>query len=181
MELKCDNCNKRVLTTITNDSRIKPFCNLKKNSDINLLLQYFLYYAPTIDSKLSVAIIEKNLMNSCLEQMLSERHFLGRFINNNSKFKKDDDFTIGNEICLKCKRYICRKKDLKANESDFECFLRHIRNSIAHGNVFLLFQKNRNKVYVFDDYNKNGNLSSRIICLQADLESWKKNITKFSK
>ena len=180
MELKCDNCNKKVLTTITNDSRIKPFCNLKKNSDINLLLQYFLYYAPTIDSRLSVVEIEKNLMGSCLELMLRDRHFTGRFINSNSKFTKEDDFTIGNEICLKCKRYICRRKDLKANESDFECFLRHIRNSIAHGNVFSLNQ-NKNKVYVFDDYNKNGNLSSRIICLQADLESWKKTIIRFSK
>ncbi len=62
---------------------------------------------------------------------------------------------------------ICYYKDNV--EQEIPCLLRHLRNSIAHGNVFGVLSKNR-KYILFDDYNKSGNHTARVLFTQTDLE-----------
>ncbi len=84
-----------------------------------------------------------------------------------------------NNICLKCKRYVCKKKQNKKNipqETEMDCFLRHIRNAIAHGRVYYYHKGNRVHI-VFEDENTTGNISARIVCIKSDLIHWK-NVLK---
>ena len=86
----------------------------------------------------------------------------------------------GSNICLKCKRFVCKKKQScknKPEETDLNCFLRHIRNSIAHGRVYCCHAGNRIHI-VFEDENITGNLSARIVCIKADLEHWKRVLSE---
>lgn len=78
------------------------------------------------------------------------------------------------EITRRTKGFICVRK---GKESDYECVLRHIRNSIAHNNVFYCHAGNR-KYVLFEDYNKNKKLTARLLFSQTILTSLKKEITK---
>ncbi len=141
------------------------------------IFSYFLYSAPNIDSINSKKIpIEKH--NEVFERMMNERHFVyKKFCSSNTNIEKvfSEAYLNGTNLCLKCKRFVCKKKKTRTNElseTDLDCFLRHIRNSIAHGRVYC--NHIGNKIYiVFEDENKNKNLSSRIVCIKADLECWK--------
>ena len=64
-------------------------------------------------------------------------------------------------------------------EHQLECFLRHIRNSIAHSNVFVLNQ--RRKFIMFDDFNRKGNQTARILLSQTDLVILRRLLVKNSK
>lgn len=79
----------------------------------------------------------------------------------------------GNHICLKCSRFVAKKKNPRDGvvEEDFEVFLRHMRNSIAHGNVYGRFEKNQTYL-VFDDYSVDNEqaLTARIVVSKAQLE-----------
>ena len=71
-----------------------------------------------------------------------------------------------------------REKTQKGHnpETDLDCILRHIRNSIAHGRVY--YRKDRNRIhFVFEDCNKK-NLTARIVCIKSDLEFWKKVLSR---
>lgn len=69
------------------------------------------------------------------------------------------------------RRFVCCYKDDESQE--IVCLLRHIRNSIAHSNIYLLDTKNR-KYLIFDDYNKSENLTARILLSQTDLSRLRK-------
>lgn len=111
--------------------------------------------------------------------MLKERPFkYQKFCAFNAQIEKElkQANLDGDDICLKCKRFVCKRKQTKNGafpETDLDCFLRHIRNSIAHGRVYCLHGGNRVRI-VFEDENSSGNLSARIVCIKADLEHWKK-------
>lgn len=114
--------------------------------------------------------------------MMEKRHFkYSHFCSSNVIIEKElqKGYLNGTELCLKCKRFVCKKRKTQNNfihESDLECFLRHIRNSIAHGRVYLLHAGNKIHI-VFEDLNKSGKISARIICIKADLEYWKEVLT----
>lgn len=77
----------------------------------------------------------------------------------------------GEDICVKCKRFLCKIKQNK-NETNLECFLRYIRNSIIHSRVS--YKHNENKISImFEDENTSKKLSDRIVCIKADLVHWK--------
>ena len=87
----------------------------------------------------------------------------------------------GDEVCSYCKRFLCKRAKTKNNnkESDFNCVMRHIRNSIAHGRVFVINGGNSIKV-LFEDYDtRNKTISARIVCNQSDLRKWKELINKY--
>ena len=64
-----------------------------------------------------------------------------------------------------------------ASETECQCVLRHMRNSIAHGNIYLSDESNR-KYILFEDYNRNGNLTARILLSQTYLKKLKQIIMK---
>ena len=137
-------------------------------------MSFFLHLAPDISSSHSFSVSECE-KEKLFEEMLHSRRFkTEEFCSSNSKIEKHLSKVglQGNSLCLKCKRFVCKKKPSQNGvaESKLDCFLRHIRNSIAHGNVH--YDHAGNKILVlFDDYNVK-NLSARIVCLRADLEHW---------
>jgi len=144
------------------------------------LFSYFLHLAPDIKSVHSTRIpVEKHA--EIFYRMIENRHFYyEKFCHSNVKIDNEllKANLLGNSICLKCKRYVCKKAPYKKaynnNETDLDCFLRHIRNSIAHGRVYYLHKGNRIHV-IFEDFNSAGtNYSARIVCIKADLIYWKK-------
>ncbi len=175
MEEKCleADCHKCVKTNLS-DCLIVPFEDPPDN--VRQLLSYFLYKAPDIEST-HAKQISSDKHTIVFQQMMENRHFkYQKFCNNKKQMDKEIEkgFFDCSSICLKCKRYICLKKSKKNKppETELDCFLRHIRNAIAHGNVY--YKHAGNRVFlVFNDYNQAKNLSARIVCIKADLEYWR--------
>ena len=154
---------------------ITPFED--ETDEMKRLFSYFLYHAPNIESAHSIKLCTTS-HSDILKRMLEGRHFKYQkfcFFNAIIGDELKKGFIDGNNICLKCKRFVCKKKKHekgKEMETDLECFLRHIRNAIAHGRVYCCHAGNRVHI-VFEDENQSGNLSARIVCIQADLKHWK--------
>ena len=62
-------------------------------------------------------------------------------------------------------------------ETEYECILRHIRNAIAHSNVYI-YQTGNRKYICFTDFNKTGKQSAMILLSQTDLSNLKKELMK---
>jgi len=157
------------------DARILPF--EEGTRETQRLFSYFLHSAPNIESSLS-SNIPREKHAEIFDLMMEGRHYkYMKFCSSNTPIDKElqKGHLSGVQICLKCKRMVCKKKKLQNKQSlpetDLECFLRHIRNSIAHGLVSYIHAGNRIHI-VFEDTNGN-NLSARIVCIKADLEQWK--------
>ena len=169
-------CCKKAVNTDINSIIVSPFNEL--TTDIHRLFSYFLHNAPDINSVHS-RVIPVELHSELFSQMLQNRHFCyQKFCWSNAPIQKELEkgFLTGDALCLKCKRFVCKKKQRRKNqppESDLDCFLRHIRNAIAHGRIYYLHGGNRIHI-VFEDINDANNTTARIVCIKADLEHWKK-------
>ena len=142
---------------------------------VTLLFSYFLHLAPTINS------------NSAKQMSESSYDLVWKQFLQDSKLDKKDYYiyapgyiknkqlasyrlTETEVVRRNRKGFVCCYKE---NESyPIECVLRHIRNSIAHSNVYML-DKGR-KYIIFDDYNKKGHMSARFLLSQTDLSILKK-------
>lgn len=157
-------------------NRIEPF-NI---DDIKLikLFSFFLSSAPTIDSRMA-AVLDKNRLahnwNNYI-QSIEEKNYV--IISPNAKIEKHlekyelDDMST---ISRRRKGFVCKRKD--KHETDPQCVLRHIRNAIAHSNVFLSNAGNRKYIYL-EDFNQSKNQSAAMLFSQADLLRLKKEIMK---
>ncbi len=157
-------------------NKIIPF----EVDDIKLIkiFSFFLHLAPTIESSSATNIPESKLNNNWNE-------FIQKFNKNSYYFIHPDDKIENyiNQSCLnnnsvvnrKTKGFICKRKNI--HEKDYECILRHIRNSIAHNNVFLFDARHR-KYILFEDFNNRKNKNAIILLSQADLNRLKKVIIK---
>ena len=88
-------------------------------------------------------------------------------------YKLNDEATINR----KCKGFVCKR----ANnfEKDYECVLRHIRNSIGHSNVYVNKEPKR-KYILFEDFNPQTKVQTAIILFsQTDLSRLKQAIVKY--
>lgn len=148
------------------------------NRDIEKLFSFFLHQAPTISSVHSDDV-SKDSHAQIFATMMENRHFKYQKIcafNTRIENELSKGFLLEDNLCFKCKRYVSKRRGPrkgKRQESDLECFLRHIRNAIAHGRVY--YKHSGNRIHIlFEDRNDNGKLTARIICIKADLEYWKK-------
>ena len=186
MKQKRENCIENNCIKVQKDNlekmKIAPFeDNYEKKSDMIKLFSFFLHFAPDIDSAHSRKISQdkhKEIWN----EMMESRHFkYGDFCVANKRIEDAlaPAHLDGEMLCLKCKRYVCkRKKTINGvQETDLDCFLRHIRNAIAHGRVYYLHKGNRVHI-LFEDMN-NKKISARILCIKADLAHWKKVLMSY--
>lgn len=158
------------------NNRIIPF----EIEDIKLirLFSFFLHKSPTIDSN-TVAMIEVERLERNWERFISE------FPKDNYKFLASNcsierymeryKLHNGANVNRPSKGFICKYKD--NSERDYECVLRHIRNAIAHSNVYMNNAGNR-KYLIFEDFNKAKNQSSIMLLSQADLSNLKREIMR---
>lgn len=160
-------------------NRILPF--EIENVKLVKLFSFYLHSAPTIESKSAAQIDNQRLLRNWL-------NFRAMYSNNvmvffsasysNDKFMKSlVKYNINDEaqVNRKTKISICKKKDAK--ELEHQCLLRHLRNSIAHNNVYLSNAGNR-KYILFEDFNKKDNLTAKILLSQTDLAALKREIMK---
>lgn len=161
--------------------KVKDLCSLRVNPiksgvrDFNSLLEFYLYTAPLIDSALSYGDIDESDQEDIIFKIKKEIgtkniEFIKR-INNNSFEKRA---LSGDNIDFSKQTVLCHRM---SKETELHSLLRHIRNSIAHGNVFIC-----NKKYVcFDDYDSESRKrrhTARIIVSIERLKIWKSLILK---
>lgn len=148
------------------------------SADVQKLFSYFLHRAPNIESVHSKPI-PYNKHAEVFDRMVWDRHFkYQRFCSSNMPIEKElsKAYLTDGMICPKCKRYVCKKKQTQKGskpETDLGCFLRHLRNAIAHGRVYYITSGSQN-YFLFEDHNSSGNISARILCVKTDLQHWKR-------
>lgn len=157
-------------------NRILPF--EVGDESLHNLFSFFLHSAPTIESKTAAIISPEKLLENWKVYIEDWKQNQYRFYSSNSKFPDSkilDDFGISDisKISRKSHAFVCKYKS--SSESDYECVLRHIRNAIAHSNVFLKNAGNR-KYILLEDYNKNNNKTAILLFSQSDLKRLKKYI-----
>ena len=148
------------------------------DSKLIYLFSFFLHSAPTINSRTAMNITEERIQNNWqsfleISDLKPRIIYADRYSNLENSCERNG-LGANTEITRKTKGFICIRH---RNESDCECVLRHIRNSIAHNNVFYCNAGNR-KYVLLEDYNKNKKLTARILFSQTTLSSLKKEITK---
>lgn len=177
--MKCINgiCRHKVsFFEVDVDHAIVPFeCEL---GELRQLFSYFQYRAPNVDS-LKSPYLQPDIHEGVLEQMLKGNknyHFCAQ--NSNTEDELRAVALNGARACIRCKRFMCKrmtqpaKRDRTRKESDLECLLRHLRNSIAHGHIYVNHGGNYISI-LFEDENAKHNITARIVCCQADLKKWR--------
>lgn len=159
------------------ENKILPF--EIEDEKLKKLFSFFLHSAPTVASVsaavLSVERLDKNWNN-----------FISRFTDNSYIFiqsqcsieKYFEKYSLHTDADIKRQShgFICKRRD--KTEEDYVCFLRHIRNAIAHSHVYCVHVGNR-KFILFEDFNtKTTKQSSRILLSQTDLQRLKNEIMK---
>ena len=148
-------------------------------SDLQRLIGFFQYESPNTSSYICSRLPQEH-HNELLKEMLvswKEENYM--FISHSTPINNilQEKSLLGVSLCSYCKRFVCKRKKRAKNgykETDFECFLRHLRNSLAHGRFFVIHGGNCVFLLFEDYYGKN--ITARIICHQADLKKWKKLI-----
>ena len=144
------------------------------------LFSFFLHLAPTIDSSSSRFVPQKSLIDAWNQFVISLN------INNTDYYFYRTEYitdtrlakyglTSNDSVTKSKKGFTCCFKDAD-NNYEINCFLRHIRNSIAHSNVYVLIRGR--KYLLFDDYNRKGHRTARILISQTDLKCLRRQIEK---
>ena len=136
------------------------------------ILKFYMYYAPNIDSCQSNGRIEGDNAKNVLQEMLiranirNKTRFLKR-IQKSSWAKSDFD---SDEIDFENSRILC---DKYSNEEELSALLRHIRNALAHGYIYV-WKKTSGKFILLVDFDSNKKrCTARILVSMSILENWK--------
>ena len=147
-----------------------------ENIKLVKLFSFFLHCAPTINSRTAANIDDERLNANWNKYISNFSKDTYCFLAPNSgidKHLKRHHLLYDCNVNRKTKAIVCKRKNNK--EKEYVCILRHIRNSIAHNNVFLKDVGNR-KFIVFKDYNDKNILTAIILFSQTDLSRLKKQI-----
>ena len=151
------------------------------DSKLKELFSFFLHLAPNIESKSSIQVDDSVILNGWMK-------FIDEFTSDKFKFvaescspatfsKKIDKYGLNDneEVHRKSKVFVCKRKN--KYESDCNCILRHMRNSIAHSCVYISMSGNR-KYILFEDFNKKDNITAKILLSQTDLKKLKQYVKR---
>lgn len=149
-----------------------------ENEELRQVFSFFLYRAPFIPSCHSMIVekVDSDKEEEILKKLLINTNNEVEFRTNKKSFlNKIESMQLHNSsVCLRCKRGVC----IFRRESDFSklrCLIRHIRNSIAHGYVYYEYDNRIHRI-MFEDYDRNKNISARIVCVKSDLLELRKMI-----
>lgn len=155
------------------NSHIVPFDI--ENEKLKKLFSFYLHKAPTIKSH-SKSDIPSCGLEKCWSDFIEQNNLKKVDFHVYSEGSKKDEhlkkynLQDDSEVNRRSKRFICYKK---SQESDMECLLRHLRNSIAHSCVYVYDKSNR--LYIlFEDYNSKDKLTTRILLNQTVLTELRK-------
>ena len=143
------------------------------------LFSFFMHSAPTIESSTAAVISEERLVDNWNRFISSNvfsnfKIYADRYALSEDSLDKNG-LGMRQEVSRKMKVIVCKRKC--KDEKDYECVLRHIRNSLAHNNVYVDNTSNR-KYILLEDYNTRKNLTSRMVLSQTILSNLKSEIMK---
>ena len=139
------------------------------------LFSFFMHSAPTIESSTAAVISEERLVDNW-NRVISSNMFSNFKIYADSYALSEDSLDknglgMSQEVSRKIKSIICKRKC--KDEKDYA----HIRNSLAHSNVYVVNAGNR-KYILLEDYNTRKKLTSRMVLSQTILSNLKSEIMK---
>lgn len=140
--------------------------------NFSAVAKYFLYYAPNIDSAQSVGAIQGEIADDLFVNLINQTNL-------NSKCKvlrkiqpkswSSLDFDVDEIDFENCRMLF----DKYSNETDLKALLRHLRNALAHGCIYVWKKKSGNYIFFVDlDSNKN-RITAKILVSMRILEQWK--------
>ena len=142
------------------------------------IFSFFLHSAPTIDSSTAANIPVDRLAENWNTYICDFSPNTYAVIAPNCVFKNHlgkYNLDNSNTINRKTKGFVCKRKT--NSETEYESVFRHIRNSIAHSNVYMINAGNRQFI-LLEDFNKSKNQSARILLSQTDLQRLKATIMR---
>lgn len=139
--------------------------------------KYFMYCAPNIDCVHSCGKIVGKNAEIVFEKMISSANMIDRFkIVKNIKEASWNEYKLASDkICMQCNRMTFEKFK---SEDDLTALLRHIRNSFAHGLIYVKkCGKNQVAHLMLEDFgskkNEKKKCTARIVITFKQLEEWK--------
>ena len=136
------------------------------------IAKYFLYYAPTINSAQSTGEVSEDtgnhLMMSMLEQvgMTNRSKILKKIQPKSWKFcELNENFLDFEKPCMIFDKY--------STETDLHALLRHIRNALAHGYIYVWKKKTGNYIFLVDRDPKKQRNTAKILISMNIMERWK--------
>lgn len=166
------------------EHRIVPF--EIEDEKIRKLFSFYLHEAPTIESKSSIYLDLNKLDQRWGSFVQAVPNIKIKIVSHSYKTDKlqkcikDLGLSEDDPVNRITNAIFCKKKDTGKgikSETDYQCVLRHIRNSIAHGNVYLSSTGKR-KYILLEDCTRSGNLTARILLSQTHLRNLKQGIMK---
>lgn len=166
----CDNKRYCKKSDFNNKSKLLIVPMEIENEELRQAFSFFLYKAPFIPSchSKNIEIVSNDGEELLLKELLINTNNEMEFRSNRKSFlNKLESMQLNNSsVCLRCKRGTCIRRD--SDSSKLRCLIRHLRNSIAHGYVYYELDNRIHRI-MFEDYDKNNNVSARIVCVKSDL------------
>ena len=158
---------KEVLTTPF-ETKIKDFSNIAK---------YFLYYAPDIDTPQSIGKIGEIHAAKVFQQMLScakmEKYYK---VIKNVRINTWKSLDLSDEqLDFERPRMIF---DQYKKETILNALLRHIRNALAHGNLYVWRKNKGDFIFMIDYESGKKKVTAKIMISAPILEQWKSILEK---
>jgi hypothetical protein len=145
---------------------------------LNKLIEFYLYCAPQIDSAHSCGKLKETIHDKVFQDILNAADMRsGKSMKMLTRIT-DSSFSSleldGPELSFNPPRMVCKKSYTKTTtETDLAALLRHIRNSFAHGGLYVKKTKKGNHLCLEDFDSKKKGLTARIVITDKILTSWK--------
>lgn len=133
---------------------------------------YFLYYAPNIDSAQSTGRLAAERSDLLMTTMLNQTGLTKKTKILKKIQPRSWEFCGLNEDALDFENS-CMVIDKYGAETDFQALIRHLRNALAHGYIYIWKKKNGNYIFFIDFDPKKNKVTAKILVSIKILESWK--------
>ena len=151
-----------VLTTPF-ETGIKNFTSIAK---------YFLYYAPCIDSAQSQGMLDEQQSIEILDQMLDSTQLKSktRILKRIQKNSWEKSSLAGYCLDFEDSRMLF---DRYSKENELHALLRHIRNALAHGYLYVWRKKKNDYILLVDFDSGKKKETAKIMITTRTLDKWK--------
>lgn len=145
--------------------------------NFNNVAKFYLYYAPNLDTAQSKIKIESMGGEIIFDYMLKETGLKDKYkVLTKIQPTSWKKYELDNDIIDFEKSAVIMKK--MKNESCLQALLRHIRNALAHGYIYV-WKKKKGNYILFVDYDSAGankKCTAKILVSMSILEKWKEII-----
>mgnify|MGYP004540072343 CR=1 FL=1 len=136
------------------------------------IANYFLYYAPNIDSAQSSGKVSEKRADVLIQSMIDQAG-----LKNRTKILKkiqphswnfcglDKDILDFENSCFVIDKY--------GSESNFQALIRHLRNALAHGYIYVWKKEKGNYIFFADFDQKKKKFTAKILVSMKIMECWK--------